>query len=438
MNMKYKHTAITLLASAAITVNAHAQSASPDAWERFDDWNNGWNINDVLFSSMHLHGVGGFSSTDPNDLALGGHDPRRQAFSAQAIEPAVSVRTEYFEAFANYLMFQEADGGWEHELEEAFGKILLPGGFEIRGGQFLSRFGVVNNRHIHAWDFVDAEMPVSRFLGEEGLILRGVEASWELPLRFDPGLTAVATLGFGKARSHDHDHGGHDDHDDEHGDEHGDEHDDEHDDHGHGGGLFDGDEAYLSRDILTARLMARYRFSDFHTVTAGISYAGGDNGFGRTTRLIGLDAEYLWRENGLEPGGRAFRWTNELVWRRVSAFEEAHHDEDHDDDHGDDHGDDHEGDMRGNYTEFGFYSTAVYTWNSRFDTSLRVSWLEGVDDLGLDERLRISPAISWWLDDSRRIGMRTQYNYDRFGGGRDEHTLWLQMNIALGSTVEVR
>jgi len=412
-NTTMKHST-TLLAVILLATAANAQTGSPDAWERFNDWT----INDMLFSSLHIHGVGGFSSTHPGDLALGEHDPKRQSFSAQAIEPAVSLKTEYFEAFSNYIFFQDAGGDWENELEEAFGKILLPGGFEIRGGQFLSRFGAVNNRHIHAWDFVDAEMPISRFLGEEGLMLRGFEASWELPLRLDPGLTTVASLGFGKARSHNHGHGhgGHHHHGDD------DDDDDDDDGHGHGGGLFDADEAYLSRDILTARLMARYRFSDFHTVSAGVSYAGGDNSFGRTTRLFGADVEYQWRENGLEPGGRAFRLANEFVWRRVSAFEA---------------GELPEPDESGRYTEFGFYTTGTYTWNNHLDTSLRVSWLEGVDDLGLDERLRISPAISWWLDDARRLGLRTQYNYDRIGS-ENEHTVWFQMNIALGSSVEVR
>lgn len=391
-----KHTTTTLLAAAVLGTAAHAQSDAPDAWERLNDWN----LNDVLFGALHLQGVGGFSSTHADELALGGHDPKRQSFSAQAIEPSLSLKTPFFEAYSNYIWFQDDHGHWDGELEELFGKIILPGGFEIKGGQFLSRFGTMNTRHSHSWDFVDAEMTVSRFLGEEGLMLRGVEASWELPYQFTPGLTNVASLGYGKARSHGHE-----------------------DDHGHGhGSLFDADEAYLAEEILTARWMSRYAISDFHTITAGISYAGGDNEFDRSTHVYGLDLGYQWRENGLEPGGRAFRLSNELVWRRVSAFEE---------------GDPGDPDESGRYTEFGFYSTGTYTWNNHLDTSLRVSWLEGVDDLGLDDRLRISPAITWWVDGDRRVGLRTQYNYDRIHG-HNEHSVWFQMNIALGSRVEVR
>jgi len=388
-----KHTTTTLIAAAMLTGAAHAQSAGPDAWERFNDWN----LNDVLFATLHLQGVGGFSSTDPDDLALGEHDPKRQSFSAQAIEPSLALRTPFFEAFANYLWFQEDDGHWDGELEELFGKILLPGGFSIKGGQFLSRFGLGNDRHSHAWDFVDAEMTVSRFLGEEGLMLRGVEASWELPFQFAPGLTNIATLGYGKARSHDHGPAG----------------------ALPPGVLFDEEEAYLAEKILTARWMSRYAFSDFHSISAGVSYAGGDNEFDRSTHVYGLDFGYQWRENGLEPGGRAFRFSSELVMRQVSAFEDV------------------PPPIRGRYDEFGFYTTGVYTWNNHLDTSLRFSWLEGVDDLGLDERFRISPAVTWWVDGDRRVGLRCQYNYDRVGG-ESEHTAWFQLNIALGSRVEVR
>lgn len=181
-------------------------------------------------------------------------------------------------------------------------------------------------------------------------------------------------------------------------------------------------------DVWTARLMGRYRFSDFHAVTAGFSAAGGTNGFGRNTHVYGIDAEYAWRENGLEPGGRAFRWRNELLWRNVQAFSE--HDED-DDGIIDET-------FRGTYDETGFYSHAIYTWNEHLDTGLRIGWVEGVADFGQDERFRISPSVSWWLDKGRRVGLRTQYNFDSIKGHDDEHSVWFQLNIALGSNQEVR
>jgi hypothetical protein len=381
-----------------------AVHANPyEDWERFNDWG----IGDVLFPNLHLHGVGGFTTGEAEELASGGHDPQRQAFSAQAIEPGVSLRTKHVEAFANYLWFQDAEGDWDGEWEEAFGKIVnIPGGFELKGGQYLARFGALNDKHLHAWDFVDTEMVLGRFLGDDGLMMQGAELSWTLPLGMDPALVSVASLGYGDARTHEHEH------------EHGGAEEFPH----------EGEEAALEDDVWTARLMARYRFDDFHAVTAGTSWASGTNGFGRDTNVFGIDAEYLWRENGLEPGGRAFRWRSELLWRDVDAYSE--HDEDEDgliDEI-----------FSGSYQEWGIYTHTIYTWNDCLDTGLRLGWVEGINDFGLDERFRISPSVSWWFDKARRVGMRAQYNFDSIASRDDEHSLWLQLNIALGSAEEIR
>lgn len=119
---------------------------SGESWERFNDWE----IGGVLFPNLHLHGVGGLSSGEVEELAGGAHDPQREELSAQAIEPGVSLRTKCLEGFANYLFFQDGEGDWDGELEEAFGKIIgIPGGFELKGGQYLSRFGALNDRHLH-------------------------------------------------------------------------------------------------------------------------------------------------------------------------------------------------------------------------------------------------------------------------------------------------
>jgi hypothetical protein len=391
----------SLIPLLALPLSAVAETLpTVESWERFNDWS----LGGVLFPNLHLHGVGGFSSGETEELASGGHDPQRGAFSAQAVEPGLSLRTKYVEGFANYLWFQDAEGDWDGELEEAFGKIVnLPGGFELKGGQYLAHFGALNDKHLHAWDFVDSETVLSRFLGDDGLLLQGGEIAWTLPFGRDPEFVSIATLGFGNARSHEHEH------------EHGAEEET----------LHEGEESALEDEVWTARLMGRYRFDDFHTVTAGLSWAGGDNGFGRHGDVFGIDAEYLWRENGLEPGGRAFRWRNEFLWRDVEAYSE--HDE--------------EGELEiheGSYDECGFYSHAVFSWNDRLDTALRIGWVEGVEDFGQDERFRISPSVSWWFDSGRRIGLRTQYNYDAIDGGDDEHSLWFQLNIALGSAGEVR
>lgn len=401
-----KHALVLLTAVPAIAgeipTPPTAAAPSPDAWERFNDWN----IGDVLFPNVHIHGAGGFTTGEAEELASGGHDPKRETFSAQAIEPGLSLKTRYVEGFANYLFYQDHEGDWDGELEEAFGKIInIPGGFEIKGGRFLPHFGALNDRHLHGWDFVDSELANSRFLGDDGLMLEGAEVSWTLPLGMDPSFVSIASLGYGDAPAHDHEH-----------------------EHGAEETPHEGESAFLTDEVWTARLMGRYRFDDFHSITAGTSWGTGTNAFGRDTNVFGLDAEYLWRENGLEPGGRAFRWRNEFFWRDVQAFSQ------HDDD-GDGVIDET---FRGTYDETGFHTHAIYSWNERLDTGLRLAWLEGVEDFGQDERFRVSPTVSWWLDTGRRIGLRAQYNFDSIRGADDEHSLWLQLNIALGSTNEVR
>lgn len=389
------------LAFAGTTTTTSSAATAAEDWERLNDWS----IGDIFFPNLHFHGVGGFSTGEAEELASGGHDPKREPFSVQALEPGFSVRTKYFEAFSNYLFYQDPTGDWDGELEEAFGKIInIPGGFEIKGGRYLTRFGALNDKHLHSWDFVDAELANARMLGEDGLLLEGAELSWTLPLGLDPDWVSVASLGYGNAPAHDHAH----------------EHEHEGEEIPH-----EADGAFVADEVVTARLMARNRINDFHSVTAGTSWAGGTNGFGRDTNVFGIDVEYLWRENGLEEGGRAFRWRNEYLWRDVDAFSE------HDD----------AGTIEtfvGNYDEDGIHSHAIMTWCQHFDSGLRVAWIGGVDDFGQDERFRVSPSLTWWLDSARRVGLRTQYNFDSIAGEDDEQSLWFQLSMTLGSGKEVR
>ncbi len=401
----------TLLTTTVLALPALATAFDAEDWTKFNDWS----IADTLYPSLSLHGTGGFSTGDPADLATGAHDPQRESFSAQAIEPSLGLRTEYLQAFATGLFYQDGEGDWDGELEEAYAKLTnLPGGFELKGGQFLADFGALNATHLHAWDFIDSELANSRFLGHDGLQLQGAELLWNLPLNMEPGFSATASLSFGNATSHDHDHAGHDhaDHDDD--DDH--DHEDEETPH-------DADNAFLNDNIVTARIAGNYHYSDFHSLTGGLSWTGGENGFGRDTHVVGADLTYLWRENGLEPGGRAFRWRNELLYRDVDAF--SQHDED-DDGLIDET-------FRGSYHELGFHSHAIYSWNPHIDTALRIAWVEGVDDFGQNERVRVSPALTWWIDPDQRLSLRTQYNYDSIKGSDDEHTLWFQLNLTLGS-----
>lgn len=81
------------------------------------------------------------------------------------------------------LIFALTDGG-EVEVEEAYIQTTsLPGGFTLRGGKFYSGIGYLNEKHNHAWEFIDAPLPYRVFLGGQ-LGDAGVEARWIAPTDF--------------------------------------------------------------------------------------------------------------------------------------------------------------------------------------------------------------------------------------------------------------
>ena len=69
------------------------------------------------------------------------------------------------------------------EIEEAyFTTTALGYGTRIRGGKFLSEFGRMNKQHHHTWDFNDAPLVYSAFLGPEGLSDVGLQFHYVLPI----------------------------------------------------------------------------------------------------------------------------------------------------------------------------------------------------------------------------------------------------------------
>ncbi len=168
------------------------------------------------------------------------------------------------------------EGETEFELEEAFVETLaLPGGFQLRGGRFLSQVGYLNGQHPHADDFAERPLLYRAFLGGH-YFDDGVRANWVLPTPIywrigaeafsggqlagdsdvdrDVGVLTVSSklggdigdshswqLGVSYLRNRLIDSGGHD---------HNDGHDHDHDhDHGHGhahGARFMGENLYLA------------------------------------------------------------------------------------------------------------------------------------------------------------------------------------------------
>ena len=70
----------------------------------------------------------------------------------------------------------------EIEVEEAYFRTTsLPLGFTVKGGQFFSSIGYLNDIHSHAWDFTDQPLVYQAFLGGQ-MAVQGLQAKWIAPL----------------------------------------------------------------------------------------------------------------------------------------------------------------------------------------------------------------------------------------------------------------
>ncbi len=438
------HSLCLLLAPLAVShVNAGSPPAPP---EPSAAENAPFSIGGILFPHVHLRVVGGDSTADDiESLAAGHHDPNRNGITLQSLEPGFSLRAnEYLEGFITANIFLDLDDELDAELEEAFLKLKsLPGGFELRGGQFLNRFGQHNATHLHGWSFVDTNLVNGRFLGDDGLISYGGEITWNLP---EPAASAISVaIGRPKEHDHDHSHAHHHQHEEDHDSHH------DHDHHHHHVHGLSGEDALFEDYVITGRWLVKLDYNDFHQTTSGLSAAYGDNVFGKETWVLGADFEYLWRAKGYEAGGDYLRWRTEAMLRNVAwriSHHEEHHAEEHD--HGDHHDEDehhHEdhhhhkeaahGEESGDNMEFGIYSMISYGFLDRFEASLRADYVSGVDDLELEARYRISPALTAYLDSARNVSLRIQYNYDHGEDFGDEHSIWLQLGLSWGAP-EVR
>ena len=130
--------------------------------------------------------AGGGSSVDNDALSRlqgGAHDPNQNGFVVQNVELSIGATVDpYFDAKAHLIFQIDSDGETVVELEEAFFTTRsLPGGLQIKGGQYFTEFGRQNKRHPHSWSFVDQPVVLSRFFGGDGLRGQGARLSWLTP-----------------------------------------------------------------------------------------------------------------------------------------------------------------------------------------------------------------------------------------------------------------
>ncbi|MCW1884405.1 hypothetical protein OKA04_06655 [Luteolibacter flavescens] len=382
--------------------------------------------NDWFHFHPHLNAafaVGGSTSEKNFGLIRGSHAPIDDTFNLQGIElGAVMEFGERISVHANHNVFWDRFDGWDSEWEEAFAAVDLPGNLVLRGGQFFAPFGHENTLHLHDRQFVEPPISMIRLLGEEGLVVQGAELSWPLPGTNDRWLLR---LGYGQGRNHGHgatrelrreayfegveNAGEHHDEEEDHDHDHEEE---GHEHHGHGfagnGGVYDAEDAYLDDGFFFGRLEARPEWKGVKS--AGISFAAGENGFGRTTWTAGADVfgEY-------EAAGRPAWWRSEVFYRSVEARDRAG--------------------IKGDYDEFGIYAASGVEFAKDWTTGARIEWASGNRMSGNERRWRAAANVgrAFHLGSHADIHTRLQYTYDRLGGYADEHSVWLQFVLNLGA-----
>jgi hypothetical protein len=103
------------------------------------------------------------------------HEGMVEGFNMREMELAFTASVDpYFDAVALLSVSGDAI-----EAEEVYFQTRgLPGGFQLKGGKFLSGIGYINRQHPHQWEFVDQNLAYELLLGGHGLNEVGLQATW--------------------------------------------------------------------------------------------------------------------------------------------------------------------------------------------------------------------------------------------------------------------
>ena len=346
-------------------------------------------------------------------LQGGEHDPKRRGFTFQQGEIGLQGAVDPYLTSEAYLVVNEE----RVELEEAFLKTTsLPLGLQLKGGYYLTEFGIINPTHPHAWEWLDQPIVNTRFFGGEGTRATGARLSWLMPTSWFSELylgvqnagseTEVSFLGLREGFSTTVG----------------------------GRPVVDRDVRDLGDMLYSARWENSFDLGSHVTAKLGFSGAVGPNNTGPegSTKIYGSDLKVKWR-----PGSDARGWPF-LIWQ--SEIMKRDYEADHfflDD--GVDVIDLPSEKLR----DWGFYTQLLYGFHPGWAVGLRYEFTggsgESVREFGSrnqdpfrDDRHRVSPLLAWYITEFSRL--RLQYNYDRADHLVDDgHTVWLGVEFLIGS-----
>jgi hypothetical protein len=135
--------------------------------------------------SVILTGTYANLSQDPGDYAIAGFfpggeeiGPGERGFGLGESEITLSASVDPYFLAALTAAFA---GEGELEVEEAFARTTsLPAGFTVKAGRYFSGIGYLNEKHAHAWDFVDQPLAYQALFGGQ-LKQDGVQVKWLAP-----------------------------------------------------------------------------------------------------------------------------------------------------------------------------------------------------------------------------------------------------------------
>lgn len=434
------------LAAVAIATDTAVAEESINLWT-----GEGATIGRILVPQLTLTTAFGGSTAPDGSLVVGHHDPDRDGITMQNAEIALTAQlASNLTATGFYAAKIDLDDHWGDEFEEYYlAYTAFDGAMRIKGGRFYTQFGFQNIMHPHDFTFVDQNIVNGRYLGEDEATTVGGEISVPLISRLPNGWSDRITISFGTVPDS---HGSHF--------------------HSHNSeAAFDGELAAFNDLLGTAEYRVTYLASDTVQYRFGIAAACGKNHFERGTQVYGLHFERLWqaapeacehkdvhtghvhRDHAHDHGGtREFlRWRTEVMLRRFGAVSQGHSDhEEHADHEGEEHHEEHAGEehhdseeeahenepsksARKSFTDAGFYSELTYGRpGGKWQGHLRGEFASGIAEAGVDQRWRISPAISWLPSERLPVSFKLQYNYDHTRSLGEEHSVWLQVKVQWG------
>jgi hypothetical protein len=355
-------------------------------------------------SVVALFDAGTSSTPEVSELLnLGDHDPSGRGAALPNTEAVFEGAVDpYFKGLVDIVWKLDEEGETGIEMEESYlTTTALPGHVAVRAGQWFAEFGRHNPRHPHQWDFVGQPLVFNRMFGPDGLRNPGIQVSWLAPAPFflEAGIALLNGRGgtawsFRSPESAEF----------------------------HGRTVIDRDLHTLGDLVYVPRLAASFDLGPSSTLLLGSTAALGPNSAGADTRtgIHGVDVYWKWRP---ERAARGFPFVSLQVEGMARRYEAA--------------ADPAAGLPAETLRDRGFYAQLLWGCRPRWVLGLRGEAVDGDRGAFSGEgpwragRTRLSANLTWHLSEYSKL--RFQYDRDTGPVVGDQNSLWVQMEVLLGS-----